>query len=483
MNIIDEYCKVNGIILNPYSCILNQTDIKNNKNKFYIMQIIDTKGTYNIYIRYGRIGERGTIINETYNDKNEAISFFFKQFKAKTGNTFRTPFIKKNDKYFLAILEEIPKINDIKKEIDENIKDLDDDLNYRLKYFLRLVSNEKMLIDTMIKLNIDLKKMPLGKISNIQLENANNILKQIKNILISLQNDNMNDIINDKINDLSSEYYTLVPYRCGRNPPPLIDNIEKVDKNMLFLEELKNIHITYTIITNNKTTINKLTNIYNQLDSTLIPLDKSSIIFNELEKYIANTHGSTHKCKLIIEDIYEMNKKSDVIYDEYTKNMKNKMLLFHGSPIANWCSIIKNGLLLDPSKLGVKITGKMFGYGIYWANAISKSFNYCGSENTNNTAILAIGEVALDDSYIQYQANYTISQSSLDKLNKKSTWGKGQFTPNNITTIDNIGIPNGILTQNPSTNNYSLLYDEFIIYNSSQYKIKYIVIITNIFNK
>jgi len=35
--------------------------------------------------------------------------------------------------------------------------------------------------------------------------------------------------------------------------------------------------------------------------------------------------------------------------------------------------------MLDPSRLGVKVTGKMFGYGIYFANSISKSAQYCGA--------------------------------------------------------------------------------------------------------
>lgn len=58
-SIIDEYCSKQGGVYGDYDCTLNMTDIKTNKNKFYIMQIIECgAGVYTLYIRYGRIGER-----------------------------------------------------------------------------------------------------------------------------------------------------------------------------------------------------------------------------------------------------------------------------------------------------------------------------------------------------------------------------------------------------------------------------------------
>jgi predicted DNA-binding WGR domain protein len=477
MNIIDEKCEIVGSILESYSCVLNQTDIENNKNKFYIMQIIETKApSYELYTRYGRVGEVGKLSSDTYSNKSEAISFFLKQFRSKTGNTFGAPFTKKEGKYYLCEFEK-PKDEDIidinAKKNDAPVENLDEKLNDRLKLFLDLISNEKMLSDTLIKLNIDSKKMPLGKISNSQLEKAAELLKKLKKIIDNGTADS------DTINQLCSDYYTLVPYSCGRNKPPLLEDDEAVDKCMALVDELKNVHITYNIIKKSNN-INKLTNVYNQMNATISTLDKSSRMYTELVKYIANTQASTHNCNLQVVDIYQVNKNTDDVYDKHTKNMKNKMLLFHGSPIVNWCSIIKNGLLLDPSKLGVRITGKMFGYGIYWANAISKSFNYCGVDSTNNTAVVAVGEVALGEIHEQYLANYNLSQTHLDSIKKNSTHGKGETTPSDITIVDGIGIPNGKLTKTKdSTKKCTLLYDEFIIYDSNQYKIKYLIVIKN----
>ena len=477
MSILDECCQKNNIIgavLEPYSCVLNQTSIKYNANKFYIMQIIQTSSSYVLVTRYGRIGEYGTPIFQSYTDQSNATCEFSKKFKAKTGNNFGHSFVKKEGKYFLTEIE-TPKM-DLKDEPtdipnDNSEKNLDDEMDDRLKFFIEFISNEKMLSDSLLKLNVNPKKMPLGKISNTQLDRAVELLQKLKKIIESNQQINI-----DEINSISSEYYTLVPYSCGRRKPPVIDSSEKVDNNIELIEELRNIQITYTLIKNSTININRLTNIYSQLNVKLKPLDSSVPMYSELVKYVNNTQCQTHSCKLKIVDIYELNKESE--YDKYTQHMGNKMLLFHGSPVSNWCSIIKNGLYLDPSKLGVRISGKMFGYGIYWANAISKSFNYCNADCFGNKAVLAIAEVALGDMYEQYQSNIDISQVYLDNLKKNSTWGKGQSSPENVCVIDGVIIPNGIIKKN-KINACQLQYDEFIIYNTNQYKIRYVIVVEN----
>jgi poly [ADP-ribose] polymerase len=474
MSVIDEYCNVSGNIIEPYTCTLNQTDVESNKNKFYIMQLIkNSDSNYYVYIRYGRVGEPGMIITHNYTDQSDAIEFFSKQFKTKTSNTFGKPFVKKSGKYFLTETEKPTEIksDQAKGDKEDNkVENKDEKIESRLKYFLELISNEKMLADTLVKLNIDAKKMPLGKISSSQLDEATSILAKLKTIVTSKTFDS------SEITNLTSQFYTLVPHSFGRKKPTLLESQDLIDASQDLIDELRNVQVTYNIIKSSGNA-GKLTNVYEQMGARIESLDKSSQMYSELVKYVANTQASTHHCNLQVIDVYQVSKPTDTVYDEFTKNMKNKMLLFHGSPISNWCSIIKNGLLLDPSKLGVTITGKMFGYGIYWANSVSKSFNYCGVDSSR-IAVLAIGEVALGEIYQQTNANYNLSQKTLDSVKKNSTQGMGSSSPSSVTVIDGVGIPNGKLTKNSKS--YSLLYDEFIIYNTNQYKIKYLIVLKNV---
>lgn len=72
-----------------------------------------------------------------------------------------------------------------------------------------------------------------------------------------------------------------------------------------------------------------------------------------------------------------VNQKTRKAFDEYVaeKNIgpQGRKLLWHGSRNCNWLNILSLGLLLKPK---AQITGKMFGYGIYFAPSYSKSEGY-----------------------------------------------------------------------------------------------------------
>jgi poly [ADP-ribose] polymerase len=472
MSIIDEHCKYGGTILTEngvtYSCMLNQTEIDSNKNKFYIMQIINTGTNYVWFIRYGRIGEPGKSSYSISPNTWEAVNDFEKQFRTKTGNKFNTPnFVKKNKKYFLTKVsyeEELKTID--KDELDK--KELVSNLDKKIQELISLFSNEEMMTQTLISLNIDTKKMPLGKLSKTQLENANDVLTQIQTELKGTQNE-------ETIKQLSSAYYTLVPVACGRRKPPVIDN-DLIDKYFDTIENLKNMVITVNLVKNTSKTIHKLDDVYDKLKTDITHVDNTSNIYSEINKYVINSHGSTHHFKMNLQDLYKVNRHgNEEQFNKYTKNIDNRELLIHGSRVCNWVSILQNNLLLDPSKLGVVIVGKMFGYGVYFANSFSKSANYCGLNKGSNTVCFALAEVVLGKESKRTKSDYYITKESLKKEGCDSTWGLGKMTPESFVMVDGVKIPNGKLV--PSNVSTVLQYDEKMMYDSNQFCIRYLAIV------
>jgi predicted DNA-binding WGR domain protein len=467
---VDTYYKNNGIVYelnnDAYTCTLNQTDIETNKNKFYIMQIIKNGSSYDHFIRYGRIGEPGKSSIDTYMTKEEAISAFEKQFKIKTGNNWsnKVSFIKKDGKYFLTeTVYEVEKINivEIKKEPSK--------LNERVQQLIKYISDVESMKKTLIELNIDLKKMPLGKLSKVQIDKAQDILKKI-NLTINNQNNS------EELGILSSEYYTYIPYSCGRKKPPMIDSSDKVGEYTNLLDDLRQMDVAIKINQEAETSTNPIDSIYTSLNTKIEPIDKSSEIWKQIELYIKNTHAPTHHFTATLVDAFSVIRQGErENYNSYTKNIDNKQLLWHGSRMTNFCSILNKGLLLNPANIGVVITGKMFGYGVYFANAFSKSANYTAYQTSNNYACLLLCEVALGNASKRTHADYYITKESLKKEGFDSTWGMGTSAPVESTTIDGIKIPNGKLTK--SDVNSILLYDEFITYDSNQFNIKYMVIV------
>jgi poly [ADP-ribose] polymerase len=76
------------------------------------------------------------------------------------------------------------------------------------------------------------------------------------------------------------------------------------------------------------------------------------------------------------------NNGTQINFDKFQEENGNVQteLLWHGSRNENWWSIIRTGLVLKPTN--AVITGKMFGYGIYFAPSARKSIGYTSLEGS-----------------------------------------------------------------------------------------------------
>ena len=107
----------------------------------------------------------------------------------------------------------------------------------------------------------------------------------------------------------------------------------------------------------------------------------------------------------------------------------------------------------------------------------SKSANYCHAHLSNNSGLLLLTEVALGNTYNRTQAEF------VTKLPKDlhSCWGQGRTEPDNneFLEIDSscsgqkIKVPLGKPTQVQRSG--SLLYNEFIIYDTAQANLRYLI--------
>jgi poly [ADP-ribose] polymerase len=64
------------------------------------------------------------------------------------------------------------------------------------------------------------------------------------------------------------------------------------------------------------------------------------------------------------------------------------MLLWHGSRITNFVGILSQGLRIAPPE--APVSGYLFGKGIYLADMIDKSANYCRSYGSDTALVLLI---------------------------------------------------------------------------------------------
>lgn len=455
-----------------YSCTLNQTDLETNKNKFYIMQLVNVNNVPTICIRYGRVSEPGKVSTTPMFSEDYGIDFFEKQFRSKTGNKWGGVFVKKPKKYFMA---EIVYEEAAKKVSSVKVSDAKSTLHDRVQYLIGLLSNIESMNNSLVELDINPKKMPLGKISNSQIDNAKKLLKEISVLMESTAVDEQ------QIKQLSSSFYTFIPYACGRRKPPTIDNKDILGSHHTLLEELEKLAVAIKLVNDSTSNnnVHPLDSVYNGLLTKITPLKKDSYMWEQISSYVVNTHARTHNYKTELVDVYEIERTNEKqIYDEYTKNIGNKTLLWHGSRVPNFCSILQKGLILNPETLGVVITGKMFGNAIYFSDTFSKSFNYCAPEISNNYGAILLCEVALGNQSKKVMHDYHITKNSLATYGYDSVHGAGQHTPSNVINVDGINIPNGVLV--PSKIPSSLLYNEYTIYDTRQMCIKYMIIVKKV---
>ena len=110
-------------------------------------------------------------------------------------------------------------------------------------------------------------------------------------------------------------------------------------------------------------------------------------------------------------------------FDEYVKDGMKTKLLWHGSRNENWWSIVGSGLVLRPTN--AVITGKMFGYGIYFATKARKSLGYTSlsgsywAHGSSSSAFMGLYEVAYGKPYDVYSFDskyYSMNYDSLQRV-------------------------------------------------------------------
>ena len=208
-----------------------------------------------------------------------------------------------------------------------------------------------------------------------------------------------------------------------------------------------------------------------------------------VEEYARATHGPTHNTySLRIKHVFRAAREGEAAH--FRGQLGNRQLLWHGSRLTNWVGILSQGLRIAPPE--APVTGYMFGKGVYFADCVSKSANYCMATRENPTAVLLLCDVALGEQYELISAQYEAGERSAAKA-KHSTWGIGKSAPDPAGArrleAGTLQVPMGAIKEHAYlTDNLErlkaegagrrseLLYNEFIVYDTKQVQAKYVVV-------
>merc|ERR1711971_1202033 len=450
---------------NLYSAVLGAVNIQDGKNSYYKLQILehDKKPKWWVFRSWGRVGTTigGTKLEE-FESKHDAQRDFEFQYEDKTGNKWknRDNFQKVARKFFPLDIdlggesEQLQKLSakDSKSKLPKSVQEL-----------VTLIFDIERMKSAMVEFEIDLSKMPLGKLSQKQIDTAYKILTEVQEMI---KNTTGSD---SKFLDASNRFFTLIPHDFGMKSPPLLDNPDFVKAKIDMLESLKEIDIAYSLLKTKDEDKGKdpIDSHGDKLKTEINVLGRDTEEWSILEEYVKNTHAATHtQYTLEIEEIFKVSRKGESKRFKPFKALPNRMLLWYGSRVTNYAGILSQGLRIAPPE--APVTGYMFGKGIYFADMVSKSANYCSTSKRNNTGLLLLCDVALGNMYERNKAEY------VEKLDPglHSTKGIGKTEPDAAGSkeLDGCKVPAGSGVKDKSRKT-DLLYNEYIVYESPRYKL------------
>ncbi|CAI2354753.1 unnamed protein product [Caenorhabditis sp. 36 PRJEB53466] len=200
-------------------------------------------------------------------------------------------------------------------------------------------------------------------------------------------------------------------------------------------------------------------------------LNRDSEDWQIIDAYFRASQSLGHRCYNAAEilEIYTVNRVDHVP----AKYPGKPMLLWHGTRKENISSILERGLLTDPGHAARH--GKMFGNGIYFADAFVKSYGYANRERGDAYLFLcevAVGKVFENTTAMGERAILaTLQSEEYDSIKGVGKWAPE--TKHDKTWKDMIVFLGKLNTNR--TNAAGLNYNEYIVYEEDRVTLRYLV--------
>lgn len=319
---------------------------------------------------------------------------------------------------------------------------------------MQMLFNTAKVKDAMVGCDLDVKQMPLGKITTKQIKMAMSTLQHIEWLI--QQNGS-----NHELRAASNKFYTLIPQSFGINRPSIIDTIETLTAKQEMLESLLNMEVIYGFLGDeNGEKAHPLDVCYRKLKTSIVPLAKDSDEFRLLCEIVSNFKPSRAK----VLEIFKVERDGEA--DRFDWKLRNHEMLWHGSRNVNFANILWNGLKAAPAEAPA-LTARMFGNGIYFADVITKSAGYCHPDRVSGISLMLLSEVALG---IPRVVTAYTKVDDIPNEENQSVKALGRFAPTEYRQIDGVNIA----YRGASSSEYKLHYNEFIVFDPNQIKMKYL---------
>ena len=482
-----------------YHASLSKTDFVSGKNSFYILQLIHdpkpkTHGSpYVLFRKWGRVGDalRTGVKAEYFSSSVRAASQFEKIFAERSGYAWsqKECYEGKDPKpghYTLLSIQTMSEMTSSLKAPSTDVCDTTPKLEPPTDALVRRLFDVNSINSSLVEMEIDVKKLPLGNITESVIQRGLKTLQAIQAVVDeqsasklskpkkgkrSVEKEACTSSPQKQLIMLNNQFYTYIPHAISkeemRSNKLLLDSSEKIAEKVQLLSDLGQIAVTSKLLSQSHDS--PVHTHYKMLKTEMKVVPSSDPRWKMVEQYMQDTHGPTHHFKAKLRNLWCIEREGEgKSYSACHKANPNRKLLWHGSRFTNWVGILSQGLRIAPPE--APATGYMFGKGIYFADMFSKSAQYATGFSGNGEGIMALAEVALGKSGVRYQSDYVTSLPA----SEMSIHAKGKYQPKGFKALEN-----GVLLPNRWFNSddpeiRSLLYNEYIVYTENQVHLRYL---------
>jgi predicted DNA-binding WGR domain protein len=517
-----------------HDALLFKVDLKRDEMRFYHLQLVyeANKDLFVLFTRWGEIGETGAYQRTPQASKDDAIKDFGKVFKEKTGNSWgvkEADFERKPNKYQLLKRRRPVARDELLRPLHPAEPSCS--LPRKLRRTVDSICDPRKIGQALTALGIKTESMPFGSLSRSTLEEAKGILGEIRVANGELralrsapvttpeaatERAKTRNAVRERVLDLSSRYYELVPRKAGVSEVARpLESDQALQKEFEALLDLAEASVGLQVLLgayHHRQTQHPLDYCLRAFGVTFEEVDPSGKEFDLVLRYAQRTcEGAPPPQGAGPDDLPEEavaggkrpregeawrppSRPHDTITAVYrlarsgegarfekccgsgeeAAGLRNRRLLWHGSRLSNIIGILSQGLRVAPPE--APVSGYMFGKGIYLADMYSKSRGYCSSGSKQEPAYMLLCEAALGEMFPCRQAMYM----DQPQQGTSSTWGVGRKAPdwtNRMVEPGGAAVPAGAAREAPQGEGggYSLNYNEFIVYDTSQIRSRYLI--------
>ncbi len=399
--------------------VLQVTDIKNNNNKYYAIELHSGKGPHPfcVFTHYGRTDDLDTNPNAGQKEvrfcptQQSAEALYNSIYKQKTSprkgykelslasskigsqaargtssGDVDAKTLKLGDKKAKADKTNKPvKVASKKVTIDPPVQDLVQYLYSEATNALTKTVNAKITAQGI--------ETPLGVLTLGQIDKGEQILDEIHE-LVKAKKKNHSEMV-----DKSGEFYTVIPHRLGRTRSAIeaavIDSLGALAQKQDTLQLMRDMLEVTDSKHGGKNVLfeDDVQSRYEALGCEIKALSSSDGDYKKIADHVIKSQIKHKNIK--VKRVFTLKRPGE--WKDFKTKIGNEKLLFHGSNIKNWVGILTRGILLPKIvvSLGVDRTDEgWLGSGIYFGDASCTAAFYTAPGKLK-TRFMAVARVAL----------------------------------------------------------------------------------------